>query len=217
MAASRFVLRFENDNVEATNYQEFGLELGANIDTIGLANVAAQIIGYATIACRWVSDQSTKLTGIQYRATLATVSVPVPFPTTEYAALYAANTAAWPKMVGITGYGQALGETGNALSPLGTSIVHTEYTATGGPSGRGRHYLPFVGKFSVTGGGTVEPTHRTGIEEAYNAFIRDGVTPNAAGCVDLQPVVENAARTTVKAITSTKVQPVFSNLESRRR
>jgi hypothetical protein len=215
-AASRFIFRFENDNVEAVNYQEFGIELGCDVAVIGLEQVVAQLLGYVTGACRWVSDQHTKLVGIDYRATLSTVSVPVAFPTAEYAAFYAANVAAFPKMVGITGYGQDLGETGNPLAPLGTSIVVSEYTATGGPSGRGRHFLPFIGAYSVTGGGYVQPTHRAALKEYYERLLMDGVTVTAPW-EPLQPVVENAAGTTVKNITNVKAQPVFSNLESRRR
>lgn len=214
-AASRFLFKFENDNVDAINYQEFGIELGSDVETIGIPLVAAQMLLYVTGACRWVSDQHTKLVGIQYTPTLSSLSVPVPFPATEYAVLYAAAVGDFPKVVGITGYGQDLGETGNALSPLGTSIVVSEYTATGGPSGRGRHFLPFVGKFSVTGGGFVDASHRAGIEELYNAFILDD--GSFTGSVPLQPVVENAARTTVKNILNVKAQPVFSNLRSRRR
>jgi len=86
-AASRFMIRFENTNVQADNYQEFGIELGGDIDTIGLQQTLAQILLYCTGACRWVSDQHTRIVGVNYRATLAEVSVPLPFPATEYAAL----------------------------------------------------------------------------------------------------------------------------------
>jgi hypothetical protein len=215
-AASRFMLKFENDNVDAINYQEFGIELGCDVDELGLANVAAQLIAYASGACRWTSDQHTKLVGIQYTPTLSTLSVPVAFPTAEYAALYAATVGDYPKIVGITNYGQDLGETGNPLAPLGTSIVVSEYTATGGPAGRGRHFLPFTGAFSVTGGGFVQPTHRAGVEALYVAFIL-GQSPDTVIPQQLQPVVENAAGTTVKNVLNVKAQPVFSNLKSRRR
>jgi len=213
--AHRFVITFSNDNVEATNYQQFGIELGSDVYTPGVPEVTAQIIAYVTGACRWVSDQSTKIQGITHRDPLASVATPVPFPTAEYAALYAANIGDFPKLVGITGYDQAMGETGNPLSPLGTSIVVTEYTAVGGPGGRGRHFLPFVGTFSITGGGYVQPTHRAGVEELYRAFILGDGT--GTDTVELEPVVENAAGTSATAITSVKAQPVFSNLESRRR
>lgn len=217
MAASRFIFKFENDNVEATNYQEYGIELGCDVDALGLGNVVAQMLCYVSGVAKWTADQHTKLVGVDYRATLSSVSVPVPFPLIEYGALKAANDTNYPKLVTMTHYGVDLGETGNALSPLGTSIVVSEYTATGGPSGRGRHFLPFIGKFSVDGSGHVDPSHREAIQAYYNAFILNAGDPAGIDTVDLQPVVENAARTTVKAITSCKAQPVFSNLESRRR
>lgn len=215
--AARFQARFTNDAVEATNYQEFGLEIGADVPAIGLDVVSAQIIAYCSCALGLVSAEDTRLEQLSYIAAGTNVAVPVPFPTAAYATLRTANVAVWVRMQPMTAYGVDIGLSGAPLAPLGTSVVVSEYTAVGGPAGRGRHYLPFVSVFPVDVGGVCKPVVRVDVADAYNAFIRDGVTPNAVGVVDLLPVVENAARTVNTAITSVKVQPVFSNLESRRR
>lgn len=214
--ADRFVLKFENDAVDANNFQEYGIETVFDPGVVPLDVAVAQIIAYAGCAAINCSAEGTRLVSIMYTEAGTNVSVPMPYPTALVAAIVTANSSLFNFPSPFNSYGDDLGDAGNTLAPLGTSIVQTEYTAIGGPGGRGRHYLPFVGQDAVDGSGFVRPLLRTSLQDAYKAFILFEDTL-ATGVVKLQPVVENAAKTTVTPITSVKCQPVFSNLSSRRR
>lgn len=204
---------FTNDSVEATNYQMFGIE-ASPFDFGDEAKVAAQLIGYASVVGATMAS-GTRLEELKLVPASATTSTLVPFPVAEYAALVALSGGT---MVAMTNYGVDLVAAGNALCPLGTSIVVSEYTATGGPSGRGRHFLPFTNTQNLDGGGLVDPATRSLVSQAYQDLILNPAAgPYSSVAIDVTPVVMNSAGDTTRQITNIKVQPVFSNLESRRR
>lgn len=214
--ADRFVLKFENDAVDANNFQEYGIETVYDPAVVDLEVAVAQIIAYASCVAFNCSAEGTRLVSIMFTEHGTNVAVPQLYPASLVDAIVDANASLFAFPAINNAYGNELGDSGDTLAPLGTSIVQTEYTAIGGPGGRGRHYLPFVGKEAVDVSGFVRPLLRNALQDAYRAFILASDTL-ATGVVGLQPVVENAAKTTVTPITSVKCQPVFSNLSSRRR
>jgi len=214
--ADRFILKFENDAVDANNFQEYGIETVFDPGVVDLVDATAQIIAYASCCAKNASAEGTRLTGIMYVANGTNMSVPLSYPATEVQAIVTANSSLFDFPAVNNAYGLDIGDAGNTLAPLGTSIVMSEYTDVGGPGGRGRHFLPFIGQDAVDGAGFARSILRTALQDAYNAFIRATDTL-ATGVVNLQPVVENAAKTTVTPITNIRSQPVFSNLSSRRR
>ena len=215
--ADRYTVILTNDNVAELNFAEFGIELQ---DGNGATETeqAVQILAYTAVVGAEVMADGTRLQGLKFRLAGTNTSVDVPFPTAAYGAFQAANVANYPGMVAMAAYGEVIGDPVAGLAPLGTSVVVTEYSTTGGPAGRGRHYLPFIGGTCITPGGYLDPTIRTTLELAYNNLIRDiGLTPAAVGAVDLEPVIEASTGLTAKSVVGVKAQPVFSNLKSRRR
>lgn len=210
--ADRYIVTLTNDAVEATNYAQFGIECEGALGPTP-AEQLAQIVAYAA-SMRAIMAVSCRIYAVRFIPQGSAVSTYPAFPVAEYAVLRAANTAGLPVL---TDWGQDLSAAGfaPALLPLGTSIVVTEYTATGGPAGRGRHFIPFIGNLTVTAGGLVLPSVVTFVQAMYRRYIFPAI--GDAGTGDLQPVVLNAAGTTEKFVTNVRCQPIFSNLESRRR
>lgn len=215
--ADRWTIKLTNDNVNEINYAEFGIELSAAspaTPTQQWSQIVAYVLGVASQCCA----AGTRIREMSYRPSTSTVSSPFPWDAVTYNALASANVANYPWLVAMSDYGADIGDSGTGLSPLGTSVVVTEYSATGGPSGRGRHYIPFINGNCITAGGYLGTAIRTTIELCYSNFIMDkALSPAPTGTGDLFPVVENAAGTTAKPIVTVKAQPVFSNLKSRRR
>lgn len=217
MSLVKWVAKFQNANVDASNYQMCDLDTSAAVSSED--EFAAQIIAYFASLAMQATD--TSLVELSARAIGDPGFHSIAFPTTAYAAVAIAAAA---DSIGInamsTGYASNLGGSGHALAPLGTSVSVSEKTATAGPTGRGRHFLPFITSNVVNSGGTLVSTYLQTTLDAYNYFIR-GIKPDGSAAttpvVDLQPVVTNAAGSPTHAITTIKVQPVFSNLESRRR
>ena len=211
--ADRWTVVFTNDYVESTNYQMFGIE-ATSASPSDVPKVAAQILGYSAVAA-FAMASGTRIEELRYIPSGSSVSTLVPFPVAEFAALQALSGG---DMAPMDAYGDDLVGAGQPLGPLGTSIVVSEYTATGGPSGRGRHYLPFISSVVVEYTGVVKNTARTKIVGAYEALL---LNPSAFAyssvAIDVDPRVMNAAGDTIRPVTNVKCQPVFSNLESRRR
>lgn len=215
--SDRYTVLLTNDNVNELNFAEFGIELQ---DGNGATEIeqAVQIIAYTAVVGAEVMADGTRIAGLKFKLAGTNTSVEVPFPTTAYGVFQAANVANYPGMVAMSAWGEVIGDSGAGLAPLGTSVVVTEYSTTGGPAGRGRHYLPFIGGTCITPGGYLDPTIRATIELAYNNLIRDvGLSPAAVGAVDLLPQIEQSNGLASKAVVAVKAQPVFSNLKSRRR
>lgn len=208
----RCVLTFTNTNVEATNYQQFGIEFSS--PALGdYQKVFAQIIAYAAAAGVTMAS-GTSIENLKWIGAGTNVGIFVPFPVAEYADLVADSGGS---IVAMSAYGVDLVAPGFELCPLGTSIVVSEYTAIGGPAGRGRHFLPFTSTQNLTAGGLVDLATRTLVTEAYSDLILNPAGGSYSTAIAVNPVVGNSAGTTETAITNVKVQPVFSNLESRRR
>lgn len=208
----RYIVQITNTGVDSSNVAQFGIELAENLAD-PLPEQTAQIVAYATSASYSCMANGVRLAGILYYAVGSNLGVQLPFPATEYAAIRAATTG----LPAMTDWNDVDFDAGGSrpLTPLGTSIVVSEYTGVGGPRGRGRHYLPFPASNTVDAGGRVALATRTAIEESYNQYIKN--VPATPPLNDIFPVVGNAAGTTELTVTNVKAQPVFSNLESRRR
>lgn len=215
--ADRWTVQLINDEVAELNYAEFGIECVPAMG-ITVAERAAAIIAYTTLVCGEVSAGGTRIAALKFRAGGETVSVAVPFPIDDYDTLQTANVANFPNLVAQAAYGEEVGNPAAGLAPLGTSVVVTEYTAVGGPAGRGRHYIPFIGGTCITPGGYLDTGIRTTVELCYNAIILGIPTaPAWVGTSGLDPVVEKSDGLSSLDVTNVKCQPVFSNLKSRRR
>ncbi|MGV0986820.1 MAG: hypothetical protein ACOYB2_19925 [Limnohabitans sp.] len=217
--ADHWTIVMVNDNVSELNYAEFGIETSfGSVPEATDAERLAQIIAYTACAAGQLCAEGTRIIGVKFRATDAEVSTMPPFPVAEYAALQTANVDDFPWLIEMDAYGEDIGDSGSGLQALGTSVVVTEYSDTGGPSGRGRHFIPFVNGTCVSSGGYLATAIRSTVALCYRAFIQGATTsPLASGTVNLAPLITNAAHTTTKAVENVVVQPVFSNLRSRRR
>lgn len=205
MTVKRYTAKMTNDNVNPDNYQliDFALQ-GTGTD----AENAAVILAYIALIGGHFADH-TNVTGMQVRAAGSAGALDIGWPTSAYDALVAdagTSVPAW------SGYGEIPGASG-VLTPLGTSVSVSLYTATPGPTGRGRHFLGFLGAQCVSAGGTFNPVNITETQDAYSLmFFGGGIGPS-----DPDPVITNSAMTTGHPVVSVKAQPILSNLESRRR
>lgn len=216
MTAVRFLARFTNTSVPTTNYALCDFDFNPLVGTT-LPELGAQIIGYLQ-QCD-VFAEATHLVDLSYRNAGAAGFTPLPFPVAEYAAVDAAAVVDGFTSAPMTTYATRLAGTG-VLLPLGTSISVSERTAHAGPTGRGRHFLPFIAASVNNGVGQVASLYLSAIENAYNEFFL-GIKPGGGAATQPVPdpviVVTNAAGTTQYPIVSCKPQAIFSNLESRRR
>lgn len=210
MSSTLYTVKCENGNVNALNYQEFGVCI-ATADDPGEGQVAAQLLLYVYSVGLGAIATLTSVSGIRKQVGAAAGS-DVPFPYAEIAAMVATAGGA------LDGFNTAIGSGYNhaglgtgALSPLGTSIVVTEYNL--GPSGR--HFLPFTNVTCLDAAGFVNSANRGAIADTYGTCILTG--DPAIGAVSLSPcVVSSRGSAITRGIDSVKPQPVASNLRSRR-
>jgi hypothetical protein len=206
--AGKVVVKLTNTAVAQDNYQIVDFDFDATTGTE--AECVAGVIAY--LASCGASDaiaEGTSIVEVTTREAADPGGVPQPFPVAAYTALLASATP--PPTPGVLAFPIGLG--GGALAPLGTSISVSERTLTPGPHGRGRHFLPFTPVDAVNGGGQLIPAIAALIETYYDEFIF-----NTAGTGDLIPVVRpGGVYSGGNPVTLVKAQPVFSNLESRRR
>jgi len=210
MAGGRFVAKFSNSNVDAANYQLVDLD-ASSVTTLTDEEVAAQFIAFWVVVGPSVIATGTDLVEVVKYPGGGGAGVPIPFPVTEYAQL----VVDVPGLPARSAYPCSVGATASALAPLGTSVVVTEYTAVGGPGGRGRMFTPFAAVGCVETNGGVKLTARSAIETAYRLWLMDSPPTLSTGPV--LPVLTHVSGATPTIITTVKAQPVFSNLESRRR
>ncbi len=208
--ADRYIVRFANSNVNSLNFQLCDVDIQGN-GTTAPAVATAQIIAYFAGQGAESMAVGTSITSVTYIASSTNLGVVQPFPDSQYDAIQ----TEFSSLPAMSAYGVDIGRSTGALAPLGTSIVMTERTADGGPSGRGRHYLPFISEELVNAQGQVVGSAITALEANYKRFILDGFA--GTSLVNLNPRVVNAAGDTSRAITTAQAQPVFSNLASRRR
>lgn len=219
MAIIRYVFRFENTASNTQNYQIVDADI-TNATGTGAAQLAQMCCYFASVGYQTAGGQM-KLTEVTARTTGSPGAVPQVFPTAAYAAVLAAGVTDGVSLAGMaSGFATQISAAGT-LCPLGTSISVTEKSATVGRTGRGRHFLPFIGVNTVQTDGTVKSTVREAVKEFYN-YLFLAVKPGAGGVatapiINLGPVVTNRFGLIGHAVVEVKAQPVFSNLESRRR
>ena len=219
MAIIRYVFKFENTASNTQNYQIVDADIQNGTGTG--AQQLAQMCAYFASAAYVSAGGQMKLVEVTARTTGSPGAIPQTFPTAAYAATLAAGVTDGVSLAGMaTGFATQISAAG-ALCPLGTSISVTEKSNTVGRTGRGRHFLPFIGVNTVATDGTVKSTVRDQIRDYYNyCFL--AVKPGAGGAatapiINLQPCVTNRFGLIANTIVEVKPQPVFSNLESRRR
>lgn len=173
---------------------------------------AAGILAYlGALGVAGVFGGSTSVFGIDYRANGASGSLPVSFPTADYATLEAANTGDIPAW---TAYSTSMGS--GALEAIGTAVTVSLYTLTPGRKTTGRHYLPFIGEALNDGNGRLVSTAPGQIEQAYTSFIHGIDTSTYTGLVNLNAVVHSATAGDT-LIATPKVSRNFSRLKTRTR
>lgn len=204
----RMTAKYVNASVNTDNYQMMDFDFDGATQTE--KELAAVILAYGNLlGSQGIIAVNTSCVEIMSRPSGSAGATAVPFPTAEYVALHGLLTT-----VGTyTTYTQIIG--GGALCPLGTSVSVSERTAFPGRSGRGRHFLPFCGVSAVAGDGSVDSAAIFDIEGDYNSLFLGSLVggPPATKAV----VRPNNVLTGGHLITTVKAQPVFSNLESRRR
>jgi hypothetical protein len=204
----KMTARYENANVNPLNYQLIDFDFDGT--TLTAAELAARILAFGNVlGANGVIAGSTTCAEIISRPVGSAGGTHVPFPTAEYVALH----ALYATVGTYTAYTQTIG--GGVLCPLGTSVSLSKLTATPGKTGRGRYFLPFCGVSMVATDGSVDAFGRSIIEQEFHIlFIGDG----SPALTTATPVVR--ASNTLSGghpVTNCKAQPVFSNLESRRR
>lgn len=209
--ADSFQFVFLNTSVNSSNYQEFGVECLLNTFSPNKEVALAQMIAYIDAVGNLVMADNTYLSTVRYSVYGTTTSVELPFPTAEYQAVNAAvpgTIRARPN-----GYADKVGKNGAGMAPLGTSISVTELTAIAGPSGRGRHFLPFINSDCVSSSGELVAGIRSSIFLHWDKFFNTD-----AGVIEkLEQKLLRANKTLIEPVVSVKAQPIFSNLRSRRR
>lgn len=210
MPVVRYTLKCRNTQVSPENYQLVGFTMNnGKTNAINAARCLAYIstVGFITTA------QGTSVESCNVRVAAAAGGFDIPFPRSEYdAAIASLNAAgAFPRVA--MDYGTEIGFETSVLAPLGTSVSVSEITATVGPTGRGRHFLPYVGAASVFTNGRLQAAAAALIRLKYIAcFFDPTVLENP-----MITVVTPQNLTAPKLITEVKAQQIFSNLESRRR
>jgi hypothetical protein len=164
---------------------------------------AGAALAYMDGALRTIGISGLKITG----CTVAPIDggkvgagVAVPFPTAEYAAKYASveNATLHTQFPMSTGVGNG------TWAPRGSSILMTEFTATGGRH-NGRHYLPFACKECINGStGLVYDTAQASLQNAWNAAF-----------FDIAPQVVTKATGTAHTILAVKASSNVARLRSR--
>lgn len=108
-----------------------------------------------------------------------------------------------------------IGQNGNTLGPVGTSICVSEYTALLSRRGRGRHFIPFIQRGRIANEGTFTSTAVDNVSQAWGTLFGGSYTwtlpwvmPNA---------VRSEAANVANDIVSVIARPIPSNLRSRRR
>lgn len=202
MTIKRYTVKFTHTNINVANPALVNFVAdGGGSDAENAASILAYLAGMGGIF-----SSGTNVVDVSVRPAGSAGGTSLAFPATEYATLSGiASLPSW------TGYGSLPGATG-ALTPLGTSISVSERTATVGPTGRGRHFLPMVNTAIVTSGGVLNGTDITLVHDSYDFWLRGG-----SGGPAFNPSVSNHTLAHAFHITSVKPQPIFSNLESRRR
>lgn len=217
MAISKYQVYFTNSNIDPSNYQivDFDIdEAAAGSYFTGESELAAILI-YLTVVSGGFGA-GTFINRVQYRAAGSPGYVPRLFPTTEYAAVRTdVISAGYSVPAMASGYATSLGS--GILAPLGTSISVSELTATVGRTGRGRHFLPFVSQGVISAGGTVGTGHIALVEGAFLDILLGEAVGTVPGLLGDAVCISGPASPAAKLITGVKCQPIFSNLESRRR
>lgn len=211
---TKLSVKFTNTAVAQANYQMCDVDVQhAWIGSESL--IVAQVLAYfAAVSGNMAAG--TKITECLVREIGSAGAYPFPFPVADYTAVKDAALTDGITVPGMAAYGTTIGS--GALCPLGTSISVSELTAFPGRSGRGRHFLPFASAGVVSAGGELGTGQPPIIIDCYNELIR-GFEPGGglatSPILTLNPAVTNGV--TSHTITHVKPQPVFSNLESRRR
>ena len=132
---------------------------------------------------------------------------------TLYLALTEVRVKYGPVATGPTGVwtGSIPGTQSGDSAPPNTAALVRKLTDLGGRAGRGRFFFPGVSEANAGGGGTLDPTEATNLEDALNDW---GVALTAA---DLQPVLLHSESSPVSTPTPVNAFSVDGLLATQRR
>ena len=179
------------------------------------AEIAADIWAYLNLVGKFVMETGVLVTGLKV-STDPTVGLnPVPFPTAEVAIW---NTYAGADVPAATDWGQPMGiGAGHHSSGRGDSLSVTTKSTSGGRSGVGRHFLPFLTSDAVGFDGLVDSGYITAVQGSYGlCFLGTGIALGAPSFTEPLPVVwSRKAGFPTYPISSVKAQPIPSRLRTR--
>lgn len=171
------------------------------------AQIAAQLIAFAQYMLPAADTSVSRvLTGVDAPGP----TLPVPFPTAEYAVLVADDA----NLTAMTAYGTVYGD--NPLTALGVGAVMSKRTATPGRHGLGRLTTPWLPTTWVDAGGQLASGGPAIIVSGWDAYLMGSTTAvPGVTATDLQPFVY-AAGAAIHPITVVTVSSDLGRLRSRK-
>jgi hypothetical protein len=179
------------------------------------AEIASDIWAYLNLAGKYVMETGVLVTGLKVSTNISTGLNPVPFPIAE-AAVW--NAYAGADVPAATDWGQAMGiGAGHTSSGRGDSTSVTTKSTSGGRSGVGRHFLPFLTKDAVGFDGLIDPGYITAVQGSYGiCFLGADISGGAPAYSEPLPVVwSRKAGNPSYPISSVKASAIPSRLRTR--
>jgi hypothetical protein len=165
---TRYIVETGNENAGADANTAL-TSFHVNDSTLSDADVASQLIAFM----QYLSPGAgCYIRGITSGLDAPGPTMPIPFPTTEYAAIQAGDT----NIIAMDSYGDTFG-TGN-LAPIGVGIVLTKRTALPGRTGRGRLVTPWLRSGAVSSVGVAVNENIEFAVLGWNNHIRGDETPS---------------------------------------
>lgn len=208
-APGRYVVTLTNDAIGSGNYAQ------VSFDCRGIAGMTEHLTATQFtyfLAYGTVMAVNSRISGVSYLADGSLGSVPCNFDASYWSDLRTQFPAYGAPAQ--TNFNFAFGA--GALTPLGTSALFLEDTATPGRRSTGRKYLPFVSASFVTASGELSATAQSNMETNYTTLLLTASGPVNETGVEVRSKFPLGGGSTY-AITGCRVQPTLANLRRRRR
>lgn len=177
---------------------------------LSVQEIAARIVAYVGGYFASIGAGGSSIAAMSYRLASVPGSILLDFPQDEYDAL----RATFPGLPTYEGWGEAIGD--GALTPIGTSIQVREFSTVPTRSGKGRHYLPFVGSDFINSNGQFSSSSASEIAATFGAFFL-GQTYSGETLSVTTAGVYSAKDDVIRPINHVTVSTTCSNLRTRRR
>lgn len=190
----------------------------AGLAPLQLQETAARVIAFVAVSQSVLSEGGTSITGLQAKIEPAGGVVDLPFPTAEYAALRSGNSGHDDGALAMSSYGTTVNLGADESSGRGDSCCMPLKGLTGGRSGQGRMFIPFLGKPAVTNFGLIDATKALRVVHAYEYFflgVDNRTTPSGTAPASAGSVVYSRKLGTATPISAIKTTIVPSRLRSR--